>query len=85
VTGCINTPSKIVMNSSAMVKVIFLPIYQFSARHWKNLPGWICVWNSLLDWGTSQIIVCVGYRDEVVIQKSCCTQSESMQLFILTC
>ena len=42
-------------------------------ENFPGLRGWICVWNSLLEWGTLQIIACVGYRDEVVIQKSCQT------------
>lgn len=49
---------------------------------------YICILHSLLDWGTLQIIVCVGYRDEVVIKKIMlkhyyCTQSEFMQMIDL--
>jgi hypothetical protein len=52
----------------------FLPIGSLLREAFENLLGmcsWICVWNSLFDWGTLQIIVCVRYRDEVGIQKSC--------------
>ena len=36
----------------------------------ESLPGlccWICTWNSLLDRGTLQQIVCVGYRDSKIM------------------
>ena len=50
-----------------------LPIVAFLCEALENLAGlscWICAWNVLLNWVTLQIIVFVGFKYEVVIQKS---------------
>jgi hypothetical protein len=54
-------------NAQRDIKCLFffthLPIGALLCKVLENLPGlcgWICAWNSLFDWGTLQIIVCVG-------------------------
>jgi hypothetical protein len=64
-----------VTNNFTMLKWIFtyLPIVALTCEALENFPGicgWICVWNSQLEWGVIQIIVCVWYRDEVIIKTS---------------
>ena len=80
-----------VINNFTIVKGIFNVCFFIWTNMCPSLQGialcsWICVWNTLLDWGTLQIIVYVGYRDEVVIinhvKHYYRTQSEVMQLIM---
>ena len=84
VTGFIDTPSDVFINNFTMphrdfpcLLFLFSPIYQyvpFFVRHWKIYLAFVAefVWNSLLEWGTLQLSVCVGYSDQS-FKKSCLT------------